>query len=345
MGPAQDPIEIYRVGLILTEQCNLSCSHCWFSSGPDKESRMGMDDALGYIDQAREIPTVKWISITGGEPFLLQGMLQRVISFATKQGLRTECVTNCFWAESEQKAATILKRLQHAGLEVINISSDDFHQDQLPFERVLNCYRASQRLGMKTVIMCTVTRSSTLTVSRVVSMLGDRGIHILRKEAPPRTPVPALAVESGFIPVGRAVQIPENERVIGAASIKGPCRVVLRDVSISPSGNVSPCCSALGTNEVFTIGNARRERLRAIIQKAGRIGPFKVLMDEGPEALQRWTGGRYARGYVNRCDLCYEVMTDPLIKRQLRMEGLSPEIELKGKNNDGTPSYTRKSFQ
>lgn len=330
MGPVQDPIETYRVGLILTEQCNLSCSHCWFNSGPDKTSRMGVDDALGYIDQAREIPTVEWISITGGEPFLLQEMLQRVISFARKQGLRTECVTNCFWAESEDKAATILERIQQAGLEVINISTDDFHQDQLPFERVLNCYRASQQLGMKTVIMCTVSRSSTLTISRVVSMLGDRGIHILRKEVSPRIPVRALAVESGFIPVGRAAQIPEDERVVGNGSISGPCRVVLRDVSIAPSGSVFPCCSALGTNEAFRIGNARREGLRTIIQRARHIGPFKVLMDEGPEALQRWTGGRCTRGYVNRCDLCYEVMTDPLIKRWLRMEGLSFETEVKG---------------
>ena len=161
-------------------------------------------------------------------------------------------------------------------------------------------------------------------------MLGDRGIHILRKQVPPRIPLSALAVESGFIPVGRAAQIPENERVMGAGSIDGPCRVVLRDVSISPSGNVFPCCSALGTNEAFTIGNARREKLRAIIQRAGHIGPFKVLMDEGPEALQRWTGGRYTRGYVNRCDLCYEVMTDPLIRRWSRMEGLPNATELKG---------------
>lgn len=330
MGPVQRSIDSYRVSLILTEQCNLSCRHCWFNSGPDKTSRMELDDALGYIDQAREIPTVEWISITGGEPFLLQGMLQRVISFATKQGLRTECVTNCFWAESEERAITILKRLQEAGLEVINISADDFHQDQLPFERVLNCYRASKRLGMKTVIMCTVSRSSTLTISRVVSMLGDRGIHILRKEVSPQVPVSALAVESGFIPVGRAAQIPEDERVVGAASIKGPCRVVLRDVSIAPSGKVFPCCSALGTNEAFTIGNARREKLRAIIQRAGHIGPFKVLMDEGPKALQRWTGGRCRRVHVNRCDLCYAVMTDPLIRRWSRMEGLPHATELKG---------------
>ena len=330
MNPIQDSIETYRVGLILTEQCNLSCSHCWFKSGPDKTLRMGVDEALGYIDQAREIPTVKWISLSGGEPFLFQEMLQGVISYASKQGLRTECVTNCFWAESEKKAATVLRKLQQAGLDVINISADDFHQDQLPFERVLNCYRASQRLGMKTVIMCTVTRSSMLTASRVVSRLGDKGILILRGKVPPRIPASALAIESGCVPVGRAAQIPENERVIGAVSIEGPCRVVLHDVSIAPSGRVSPCCSALGTNEAFMIGNARRERLRAIIQKAGYIGPFKLLMGVGPGYLQKWTRGKCRKGYVNKCHLCYAVMTDPLIKRWSRMENLPAAPELKG---------------
>jgi len=86
---------------------------------------MGIDEAFGYIEQAKEIPTVEWISITGGEPFLQQEMLQAVIVFATKQSLLTECVTNCFWAESEQSATIILESIQQKGLDVLNISADD----------------------------------------------------------------------------------------------------------------------------------------------------------------------------------------------------------------------------
>jgi hypothetical protein len=300
------------------------------SSGPDKTSRMGIDEAFGYIEQAKEIPTVEWISITGGEPFLQQEMLQAVIVFATKQSLLTECVTNCFWAESEQSATIILESIQQKGLDVLNISADDFHQDQLPFERVLNCYRAAQKLGMKTVIMCTVSRSSTLTVNRVVSKLGQRGIHILRREVSSQESVRALAIQSGFIPVGRAAHIPEEERVIGDGSINGPCRLVLRDVSIAPSGSVLPCCSALGTNDAFSIGNARDEELQTIIYRAANMAPFRILMDEGPEVLLKRIGNKKTRGYVNRCDLCYEVMADPKIKEWLSKEGLPFAGKLKG---------------
>ena len=325
-----NPIEPYRVGLILTEQCNLSCRHCWLNSGPDKTSRMERDEAFSFIDQAKNIPTLEWISITGGEPFLLQDMLRAVISFATNKSLRTECVTNCFWAESEQKATTILERLQQVGLEVINISADDFHQDRLPFERVLTCYRAAKKLRMKIVIMCTVSRSSTLTASRVVSKLGDRGIHILRRGVSPQEPVRALAIQSGFIPAGRAANIPEQERAIGDGPVNGPCRLVLRDVSIAPSGHVLSCCSALGASDAFSIGNARDEELQTIIHRAANMAPFRILMDEGPDVLLKRIGGVQTRDYVNRCDLCYEAMTDPKIKEWLSKEGLPFEVELKG---------------
>ncbi|MBW1697603.1 MAG: radical SAM protein [Deltaproteobacteria bacterium] len=295
---------------MLTERCNLSCSHCWLDSGPDKTVSMATAEAFDYIDQAREIPTVKWISITGGEPFLFEDTLLKVISFAKKRGFYTECVTNCFWAQSEKKAEIILAKLKEAGLEVINISTDDFHQRQLPFERVLNCYKASQRLGVKTVIMCVVARSSRLTIGRVVGMLADGGIQVIGKDHRPNSPVSALAIESGFIPAGRAAKLPESKRVTDGASIKGPCHQILRDVSIAPSGKVFPCCSALGTDEAFAIGNAGRERLRLIIQKASRSPLFKVLMNQGPEGLYKKGVGRSRKEYVNRCDLCYAVMTD-----------------------------------
>ena len=221
--PAPEGVDVHRIGLVLTEQCNIACRHCWFSSGPGRTSRMSLDDALGYISQAGEISTMEWISISGGEPFLFPEMLKEIISSAAKAGLHTECVTNCFWAETETAAVKTLQTLKHAGLEVLNISADDFHQEHLPFEYVGNCYRASLRLGLKPVIMCTVGRSSRLTIKRVAELLGDEGIRIFGREVPYKGQVTALAVQSGFIPLGRAVSIAEEELMIGDSPTGGPC--------------------------------------------------------------------------------------------------------------------------
>jgi len=301
---------------LITERCNIACSHCWFSSGPDKTARMGLGEACGYIDQAGEIPSVRWISFTGGEPLLLPEMIRRLVGHASKMGLKTECVTNCFWASTEEEALMQMGRLKDAGLDVINISADDFHQRHIPFDRVRNCYRAAERLGLKVVIMSAVARSSKLGVREVVELLGNQGIRIVGGGAQ-GVSTSALAVETAFIPVGRAAEIPEDERIRGDGPLEGPCGVVLRDIAIAPSGRVLPCCSAAGLAEVAEVGNLRRDGLRRLIEEASRLRLFRVLSTEGPSGLQRLIGSRRSEGYVNRCHLCYEVLMDPRLSEVL----------------------------
>lgn len=302
-------IDIYRVGLVLTEQCNIACSHCWFDSNPRRTGRMSLGQALCYVDQASEIPTIEWISISGGEPFLFPEMLHKIVSAASEKGFHTECVTNCFWAESEDCALETLQSLKEAGLEVINISTDDFHQAHLPFSAVRNCYQAAVRLGLKPVIMCAVGRSSKLTLKKVVRLLGDEDIHILGNGVHPLKPATALAVQSGYLPVGRAVSIPEKELMIGESPLYGHCTSVLRDLSISPAGVVRPCCSAGGLVKGMELGNADRDNIEQIVLDAGRNELLRVLVAEGPEGLRR----RYLplipeKNYINKCHLCYDML-------------------------------------
>jgi MoaA/NifB/PqqE/SkfB family radical SAM enzyme len=308
-------IETFRVGLLITERCNIECSHCWFESGPGRTGRMTLEEATGYIDQARQVPTVDWISFTGGEPFLLPEMLASLIGHASDLGLRTECVTNCFWAESEEMALELLQRLEGAGLDAINISADDFHQRHIPFERVSNCYRAASRLGLKTVIMCAAARSSVLRIKDVIQGLGDRSIHNIRDDKS-KTTVSALAVETGFVPVGRASNMPREEWLIGGSPVEGPCRDVLRDIGISPSGDVLPCCSAAGIVESAVLGNAKENRLVDVIEGAIDNPLFVTLSEEGPIALAEKLQ-LDKRGYVSRCHLCHVVLTEPRLPQIL----------------------------
>jgi MoaA/NifB/PqqE/SkfB family radical SAM enzyme len=308
-------IETFRVGLLITERCNIECSHCWFESGPERTGRMTLEEAISYIDQAHEVPTVEWISFTGGEPFLLPKLLEDLIGYASDRGLRTECVTNCFWAESEEGASELLRRLKEAGLDAINISADDFHQRHIPFEKVSNCYAAASRLGLKTVIMCAAAGSSSLRIENVIQGLGDRGIHNIG-DGKPRTPVSSLAVETGFVPVGRASEIPEEEWLIGDGPTEGPCGDVLRDIGISPSGDVLPCCSAAGIVEGAILGNAKERKLAEIIEEAIDDPLFWTLSTEGPSVLAERLG-LMNKGYVNRCHLCHVVLTDPRLPQIL----------------------------
>ncbi|UCD45240.1 MAG: radical SAM protein [Candidatus Bathyarchaeota archaeon] len=299
--------DTFRVGLILTERCNIECAHCWLESGPQRRSSMDPEDARGYIDQALEIPTLDWVSFTGGEPFLMPETLASLVSYASGSGLRTECVTNCFWAETEAKAGEKLGTLVDAGLDVINISSDDFHQRHIPFERVKNAYEAAKKLGLKIVIMTASAASSELRIREIARRLGEKDIHIVG-DGEPRTNLSALAVETGFIPVGRGGQLPEEEWLVDHGPVKGPCRDVLRDVGISPTGRVLPCCSAAGHLQQASLGNAKEERLSALIERAEENAVYRTLSTVGPFELAERTGFQKRQGYINRCHLCYEIL-------------------------------------
>jgi MoaA/NifB/PqqE/SkfB family radical SAM enzyme len=307
-------VETFRVGLLITERCNVECDHCWFESGPDRKSAMSFEDIRGYIDQAREISTVEWISFTGGEPFLHPGLLESSVKYASERGLRSECVTNCYWADTERMAEGTLEGLVGAGLDVINISADDFHQRHIPFERVRNCFNAARALGVKIAIMCAVAKSSALRAKDVKRHLGDRGIQIIGAGKPKPT-AQAIIIETGFTPVGRGAEIPEEEWMIGE-SPGGPCSLVLRDIGISPSGRVLPCCSAASLVEEACLGNAKEESLDEIIEHASRRPLFIALSTEGPSVLAQRLGLKET-SYVDRCHLCHGVLTNPGLDRIL----------------------------
>ena len=277
---------------------------------------MALVEAADYIDQALEIPTVEWISLTGGEPFLLPETLLELVSYTASRGFHTECVTNCFWATTKEEAERILKKLVDVGLDAINISADDFHQRHIPFDRVRNCYEAAKKLGLKIIIMCAAAKSSRLRVKEVTRLLEDKDIRIIGAGSPKDHPV-ALAIETGFIPIGRAMEIPTEEWLVSNGSFEGPCRAILRDVGIAPSGNVLPCCSAAASTDTAAIGNVKHNKLRRLIEEASHRPLFRTLSAEGPLGLQRLLGSKRRDNYVNRCHLCYDLLTDPCLGQVL----------------------------
>ena len=239
------------------------------------------EEARGYVDQALEIPGMEWVSLTGGEPFLVPEMLSELVSYASGRGLKTECVTNCFWASTPGEARRTLGALADAGLTAVNISCDDFHQRHIGFDRVENCFNAARELGLKVVIMCATSKSGELGIREIARRLGEDDIHVLG-DGEPRGRFSALGVETGFIPAGRGQYISSEELVLGESPVDGPCRTVLRDIGIAPSGRVLPCCSAAAAVEELGLGNAKEVKLRRLVEDAEGRPVFRALMNRVP---------------------------------------------------------------
>ena len=299
----------FRVGLLLTKRCNIDCAHCWLGSTPD-DADMTLDEAKGYIDQASGIPKLEWISFTGGEPFLLPGLLDELVGYASEKGLRTECVTNASWAETPEKAEENLGALKGSGLDVLNVSADDFHQRFVPLENVRNGIEAARRLGLRTVIMSTARKGSALRLSEIIRKLGLEEIKIL-KDTKPTEKDSAIALESAFIPVGRGAELPREEWLFGMRTLENPCRLVLRDIGIDPDGELLACCSAASIQTRGRLGNIVEAGLKELLADAWDQPLFRSLAEQGPSSLADSLGIRWRDGFVSRCHLCHEVMKDP----------------------------------
>jgi len=277
---------------------------------------MPLNEAKKYIDQASGIPTMEWISFTGGEPFLLPTVLNELVGYASERNLRTECVTNCSWAETLEKAEETLGALKDSGLDVLNVSADDFHQQFVPLDYVGNCFEAAQRLGLRTVIMSAARREGTLSLSEIVKSLGPEKIMLLENGKPSEIDS-AIAVESGFIPAGRGAELPREKWLIGKSAVDGPCRLVLRDIGIDPDGELLACCSASSVLSKGRLGNAIDTGLEELLSDAWDQPLFRILSERGPSSLADSLGIPWKDGFVNRCHLCYEVMKDPRLKEIL----------------------------
>ena len=298
--------KLFRVGILITDRCDAECSHCWFDCKPKGET-LPLSLGRKIIDQAEELGA-EWVSFTGGEPFLEYENLRTLIGYAKKRGLKTETLTNCNWATTYDEAYERLGALKANGLDVVNLSVDDFHQENIPIDNVFNCFSAAKALDLKTVFLVAVRKGSRITGESLRALIRDDGIQIIGKQSKGKPS--ALVIESGFQPVGRGSKIPESEWFRGNGQPHGLCGLILRDIGISPRGEVYPCCGPLSCiGKKKGIGNIEERDLNRILEEAWGNEVYRKIAAHGPTGLVDFDD--YSE-YVDRCHLCYEAVRDLL---------------------------------
>ncbi len=255
---------------------------------------MTLEQAKKYIDAAAA-NGARWISFTGGEPFLVYDLLQGLTAYASGKGLHSEAVTNCNWATSNEKALQQMSPLKEDGLDTLNMSVDDFHQETIPLTRVKNCFEAAKRLELKPVLMITVKKKSDITAHRIAALLEDPDIQVLGAEKLPNPS--ALAMETHFTPVGRGEKTPRHQLKLTHVETES-CRSMLTDIGVKPNGDVMPCCGPLAAQNDAAIGNLQEESLRYILEKAWDNPWLREIYKKGPRQLDG--------SYVGLCHMCVQ---------------------------------------
>lgn len=270
--------------LLLTYQCNYECDHCFVWGSPAQTGVMTQTQVREIYRQARELGTVEWIYLEGGEPFLYYPLMLWAVREAATLGFKVGIVTNDYWATEIEDALEWLRPMADL-VQDLTVSTDLFHYDRVMSANARNALSAAAQLGIPTgTIVCEVPQGVPGYPTQPAGEPVESGPIMFKGRA-------AVRLTAGLArrPWREFVECP-HER------LDDPGRV-----HVDYLGNLHPC-------QGVVMGNLFRQPLVEIVAAYDPhahpvIGP---LLAGGPAALVERYGLPHEEGYVDACHLCYE---------------------------------------
>ena len=153
VGRDQKKFKVWTsAGLMLSYFCPARCACCYVFSGPnagEAATEMSTEDALDHWAAIRRLGGDRGkIHLTGGEPFGDFERLERILQGACEKHLGglEKIETNAYWCTDEKVVRKRLGRLKELGLERLQVSTDVYHQEYVPVERVKLAVRVAQEV-------------------------------------------------------------------------------------------------------------------------------------------------------------------------------------------------------
>ena len=151
--------------VILTEKCNIECRHCISSCSPYRTEDLDRDILDAVIHQAEDSSFVNSIGFSGGEPFIDILRLETAVTLCREHGLTPTVTTNGFWAHSVTAAKDVLRRME--GLIQVCLSTDAFHQEFIPVDRIVNAIKACDELSIHCAVVVTHLKDNQDEAERI----------------------------------------------------------------------------------------------------------------------------------------------------------------------------------
>ena len=313
-------------GLLLTYWCSARCACCYVYGGPDRGGSMSVDTAVslwrGLDRLASRHGERMRIHLSGGEPFCDWPRLATIVRAARDAGLSPleKIETNAFWADDDDLTRARLELLDALGMEKLVVSTDVYHQEFVPIDRVRRCVEVARAvLGRGRVR------------ARWWEFLKEpTDLRRATAEEKQRAYAEALARHADRL-TGRAADRLANRCSLHAAErFSGDdCREAIlrsRHVHIDPYGHVFPgvCCGIiLGTAAECSVEDVWHDvsanwRKNPVVEPLVTGGSF-ALMQRAREFGYR----ERPEGYANKCHLCAHVRQF-LVDRRIWPEHVGP---------------------
>jgi hypothetical protein len=351
-----------KVAFYFTLACTARCAHCITFAAPGVGRKMSLPDARRLLADVGRTPELDGVVFTGGENFVHRDELLQLVRDCAALRLKTEIISNAYWASSEDAARRMLRPFVDAGLDSLRISLDEYHLPFIPAARVHIALRAMSELGLLRQITCVVPHRATrhrqfhladaLSAQRfdlehwdtaAADALAERCRHHWPPELIALLTTYGFALNDLFL-VDDAIELRDGESRGGrrladyflrtrtlvqyqTLATEGRGRELLGDVelkhvdetadmvcnsvgftpTVSPEGDVFPCCSSWVNVKRLRSGNVSEMPLATAIDRV-RHDPIALFMHhQGPRALIKYLrdkGEDLPPAYSHPCHLC-----------------------------------------
>jgi len=277
--------------------CNLACSHCLVSSGPDGDKGLAAERFLKVIAEARDLG-VRRFFFTGGEPFLRKDLFEFIDAVLSDPKAELAILTNGILltdsklAELKQRDAARL-RLQ-ISLDGSTPAINDPIRGIGSFQKIVDGIRSALGAGLSVAVSTVITPTNADDVPNVTRLVGELGgatHHLLwlhkrgraDESRPDRIPLVERVIEvvRRAREVGRSVGVIIDNHEAVKARLRYPAgtkrdlaSAAVSSLCIYSDGGVYPSAAMANVPELYC-GNILDQSLQEIWLKSDMARAFQ----------------------------------------------------------------------
>ena len=315
-------------GLMLTYWCSSRCTFCYVNAGPERGGDMDVATAVSLwrsLDRlaAAHGKTMR-IHLAGGEPFRDWVRLVSIIRAARDAGLTQpeKVETNASWAIDDGLTRARLELLAALGVQRLAVSTDVFHQEFVPFDRVRRCVDTARRVfgGGRVIVRWWDFFQHPLYTRRLSRTERRQAFRAAFERHKDRLTGRAAEEVAPLLPCRPAVAF--QGEICAAEVLRS------KHVHIDPWGHVFPgTCSGIilgragdarGTVEDIWHELAANWRRHPVLDAVVDGGSYELLQRAKPLGYRELEGG-----YADKCHLCTHIRQF-LVDRNLWSDSAGP---------------------
>lgn len=166
-----------HVSWLITNECNLRCTHCGNTAKIKKENELTLDECYKFIDECGDLK-VFILNISGGEPFLRKNWFE-ILKYARKKGIEIGITTN--GTLIDEKIAEGIKEIKayniHLSLDGIGKVHDEFRNKIGVFDSVLNAIKLFREHKIPFGITTSVTKRNFSDLDNIKDFIKENRIN------------------------------------------------------------------------------------------------------------------------------------------------------------------------